>query len=91
MKYTNTELQKYVGMRVKLIVPRDKYTDTEVDNLFFNDDMIKALKEDPYVDILKVMAWWVDGTIWRLRARFSDGQTWSVVPKRFDKWPCLFL
>lgn len=85
------ELEKYVGKRVKITIPKSPYTDTKENNLYFNDQMIKALKENPYVDILKVMEWWTDGTIWRLRARFSDGQIWSVVPGRFDIWPCLFI
>lgn len=83
--------EERVGKRVKLKVPSEPFTDMKEHKLHFNQDMVAAANKDPYVDILCTYHQSYDGEVWRLKAKFSNGVNWYVVPSRFDLGPCLFL
>ena len=93
----NKMYEERVGKRVR-IKPFDEVFFDEIEhNLKFNEDMLRAIKKNPTVDILKtIQIESFDGeyTYWRLKARFSDWQVRCVLPTRFE-WVensrCLFL
>lgn len=88
---TREEAESYLWQRIKLWCP-EKWFDDEMEDgtaIRFNDEMIKATKESPRVEVLGT-AIAHDGTF-RLRARFSDGQIWTIIPGWFDDEMVLFI
>ncbi len=82
--------EKYIWKKVRLICPI-KYTDYLYHGLSigFNNEMIEAIKNNPYVDIIG------EGNhsgITFMRGRFSDWQTWTVIPEWIiDEGAALFV
>lgn len=86
------EYRDLVGCRVRLRVPQETFCEKDYDNLYFNTNMIKALNKDPYVYVEKIVITSISKRTYRLRARFSDGDIWSIIPKWIDTdGPVLFL
>lgn len=71
--------EQYIWKRVRLItLEYSRMYDFEGHTIDFNVSMVRAIKADPYVEVL----WEItlsDGAV-LMKARFSDWQVWCIIP-----------
>lgn len=83
--------EQYIWKRVRLItLEHSRMYDFKGHSIDFNAAMVRATKYDPYVEVDWEFSLY-DGVI-LMRARFSDWQTWCIIPDWImDKGVALFV
>ena len=71
--------EQYIWKKARLIsLEYPRIYDFEGHHIDFNDEMVRTIKNNPFVDVV----WEItlsDGVV-LMKARFSDWQVWMVIP-----------
>ena len=71
--------EQYIWKRVRLIsLENPRIYGFQGHNIGFNDDMIKTIKNNPYVEVIWETSLF-DGVV-LMRAEFSDWREWYIIP-----------